>query len=159
MPLAFHQSLCHYLLQVFVLLNLTPEVCCLSVFCCLSVLVNEIRLNHALAFHQSLCDSCSPLIHSSQPLQLLPVCADISNGLPYLTPRRAVDQPEGQALRDKDRPQPLAITSTQMHIYNRSIYLPRCRPSKIFLLIQVCKTQTITASAENRLCGLLQPIR
>lgn len=167
MPLAFHQSLCHYLLQVFVLLNLSPEVCCLSPqLTCIhahtsskTVLVNEIRLNHALAFHQSLCDSCSPLIHSSQPLQLLPVCADISNGLPYLTPRRAVDQPEGQALRDKDRPQPLAITSTQMHIYNRSIYLPRCRPSKIFLLIQVCKTQTITVSAENRLCGLLQPIR
>lgn len=138
------KSLCHYLLQVFVLLNRSPEVCCLSPqLTCIHahtsskiVLVNEIRLNHALAFHQSLCDGCSPLIHGSQPLQLLPVCSDISNGLLYLTPCWAVDLPEGLALRDKYHLQPLAITSTQIHIYNCSIYIPRCEPNKIFLLIQ-----------------------
>lgn len=148
-------SLCHYLLQVFVLLNRSPEVCCLSPqLTCIHahtfskiVLVNEIRLNHALAFHQSLCDGCSPLIHGSQPLQLLPVCSDISNSLLHLTPCWAVDLPKGQALRQKDHPQPLAITSIQIHIYNHSIHIPRSRRSKIFLLIYFfC----------NSLCGLLQ---
>lgn len=98
------KSWCHYLLQVFVLLNHSPEVCCLSPpLTCIHahtsskiVLVNEIRLNHALAFHQSLCDGCSPLIHGSQPLRLLPVCSDISNSLPYSTPCWAVDLPEVQ---------------------------------------------------------------
>lgn len=139
------KSLCHYLLQVFVLLNCRLEVCCLSPqLTCIHahtsskiVFVNEIRLNHALAFHQSLCDGCSPLIHGSQPFQLLPVCSDMSNGLLYLTPCWAVDLPEGQALRDRDHLQPLAITSTQKHISNGSIFVPRCRHSKIFLLIQV----------------------
>lgn len=138
------KSLCHYLLQVFVLLNHRLEVCCLSPqLTCIHahtsskiVLVNEIRLNHALAFHQSLCDGCSPLIHGSQPLQLLPVCSDMSNGLLYLTPCWAVDLPEGQAQRDRDHLQPLAITSTQKHISHGSIFVPRCRHSKTLLLIQ-----------------------
>lgn len=132
------KSSCHYLLQVFVLLNRSPEVCCLSPqLTCIhahtsskTVLVNEIRLNHALAFHQSLCDGCSPLIHGSQPLQLLPVCTDISNSLLYLTPCWAVDLPEEQALRDEDHPQPIAITSTYIHIYNQSKHIPGRRPSK-----------------------------
>lgn len=136
------KSSCHYLLQVFVLLNRSPEVCCLSPqLTCIHahtsskiVLVNEIRLNHALAFHQSLCDGCSPLIHGSQPLQLLPVFSNISNGLPYLTPCWAVDLPEGQELRDKD---PSAISHCQHQEYTfinaqYTIY----KSSNIFLLVK-----------------------
>ncbi len=81
------------------------------------VLVNEIRLNHALAFHQSLCDGCSPLIHGFHPIRLLPVCADMSNDPPYLAPHRAVD------LRDnhRNRGSPLSITlSKNIHNHTRT---------------------------------------
>lgn len=89
------------------------------------VLVNEIRLNHALAFHQSLCDGCSPLIHGFHPLRLLPVCADMSNDPLYPAPRRAVD------LRDnhRNRGSPLSITLSK-HIHNHT----RTSIHKIWLL-------------------------
>lgn len=140
------KSSCHYSLQVFVLWNLGPGVCCLSLWHIHAhthlstsskiVLVNEIRLNHALAFHQSLCDGCSPLIHGSYLLQLLPVCADMSNDPLYLTPCWAVD------LRDNHRNQgsPPSIITTQntflithrdtkyMHVctYKYNIYAYQC---------------------------------
>lgn len=79
------------------------------------VLVNEIRLNHALAFHQSLCDGCSPLIHSFHPLRLLPVCADMSNDPLRPVPRWAVDLGDDHGTKDHPYPLPSLNTSVITH--------------------------------------------
>lgn len=103
------------------------------------VLVNEIRLNHALAFHQSLCDGCSPLIHGFHPLRLLPVCADMSNDPLYPAPRRAVD------LRDNhgNRGSPLSITLSK-HIHNHT----STRIHNIWLLPPSPKSPSLTIPIE-----------
>lgn len=103
------------------------------------VLVNEIRLNHALAFHQSLCDGCSPLIHGFHPLWLLPVCADMSNDPPYPAPRRAVD------LRDnhRNRGSPLSITLSK-HIHNHT----RTRIHNVWLLPSSSKVPILQHSLQ-----------